>query len=317
MQPIDPTIDYAFKRVFSNPVLLLHFLNAVFQAEGLVLESVDVINPFNEREFKDDKLTIVDIKARDQAGRLIQIEVQLSNYTWLHARIVYTWADIYQGQIEAGENYNELMPVISIWILNHTMFPESKALHHRFQLYDPKNKVSLSDHLTIHTLELPKCLDDDKIKEELDLWAYFLVKGKEMDPSKPPPLMNTVIMRQAMAELELISRKQRSYWQYQSRVNARRELNALERDRDEAVAERDEVVTERDEVVTERDEAVAKLAETKAKAVEAVAERDEVVTERDEAVAERDEVASQLAREKAEKERFRIMLQEAGINPEV
>ncbi|RKT45915.1 PD-(D/E)XK nuclease-like transposase [Thiocapsa rosea] len=47
--------------------LLVHFLNALL-AEDLEapVAEVDILNPYNERETLDDKLTIVDVKARDQ-----------------------------------------------------------------------------------------------------------------------------------------------------------------------------------------------------------------------------------------------------------
>jgi len=37
----------------------------------------EILNPYNEREFLDDKLSIVDVKARDAQGRLFQVEIQL------------------------------------------------------------------------------------------------------------------------------------------------------------------------------------------------------------------------------------------------
>ncbi len=55
--------------------LLIHLLNAVLQAEHPIVE-VTILNPYNEKEFEDDKLSIVDIKAKDSTGALFIIEVQ-------------------------------------------------------------------------------------------------------------------------------------------------------------------------------------------------------------------------------------------------
>jgi hypothetical protein len=38
---------------------------------------VEIQKPYNEKEFLDDKLTVVDVKARDATGQLYQVEVQL------------------------------------------------------------------------------------------------------------------------------------------------------------------------------------------------------------------------------------------------
>ncbi|MCP4408754.1 MAG: Rpn family recombination-promoting nuclease/putative transposase [Gammaproteobacteria bacterium] len=138
-EPIDPTVDYAFRVLFSRPgnePILTNFLNAVFASEGIRLKKVLVVNPFNEKEFADDKLTIIDVKAVDEYGRHIQIEIQLTNHEWLHARILFTWSKMYASQLEEAEKFKDLLPAFSIWILGKVMFPDSKALHHGFGLYD-------------------------------------------------------------------------------------------------------------------------------------------------------------------------------------
>ncbi|WPL19374.1 PD-(D/E)XK nuclease family transposase [Thiorhodovibrio winogradskyi] len=70
--PIDPKIDCVFKALLgsqANRALLIHFLNATLgQDLAGPLTEVEILNPYNEREFLADKLSIVDVKARDQAG---------------------------------------------------------------------------------------------------------------------------------------------------------------------------------------------------------------------------------------------------------
>jgi hypothetical protein len=78
---IDPKVDYAFKHVFgreeSKPALV-SLLNAVLQpAEGKSIASLELLNPFNEKSSESGKLSIVDIKARDESGRQFLIEVQM------------------------------------------------------------------------------------------------------------------------------------------------------------------------------------------------------------------------------------------------
>ena len=74
MRPgIDPKVDYAFKRVFGsedNRDVLIDLLNAVLQlGPGREVFAVELLNPFNDKSYADDKLSIVDVKARDAAGR--------------------------------------------------------------------------------------------------------------------------------------------------------------------------------------------------------------------------------------------------------
>lgn len=73
---IDPKIDLAFKWLFGreqNMDLLIDLLNAVLKPLLAVQEivSLELLNPFSEQDSVDDKLSIVDVKARDCSGRQI------------------------------------------------------------------------------------------------------------------------------------------------------------------------------------------------------------------------------------------------------
>ena len=71
---IDPKIDCVFKALLGaeeNSNLLIHFLNAMLGQElESPIVSVDILNPYNDKEMRDGKLSIVDIKARDEALNL-------------------------------------------------------------------------------------------------------------------------------------------------------------------------------------------------------------------------------------------------------
>ena len=70
---ISPTVDCVYKAILGaeeNKNLLLDFLNAVL-APQFPISDVEILNPYNEREFYSDNLTIVDVKARDEQGRTL------------------------------------------------------------------------------------------------------------------------------------------------------------------------------------------------------------------------------------------------------
>ncbi len=67
---IRPTIDFVFKLLFGNPEnvdLLIHLLNSVLDPEHPIVEVV-IMNPYNDKSYDEDKLSIVDVKARDSTG---------------------------------------------------------------------------------------------------------------------------------------------------------------------------------------------------------------------------------------------------------
>jgi predicted transposase/invertase (TIGR01784 family) len=44
---------------------------------GRFIQDVELLNPFNPKETLDDKLSILDIKARDETGRQFNLEMQM------------------------------------------------------------------------------------------------------------------------------------------------------------------------------------------------------------------------------------------------
>lgn len=108
---IDPKVDCVFKALLGaeqNRNLLAHFLNAMLANDlSAPIAAVEILNPYNELESLNDKLSIVDVKAEDQQGQIYQIEIQLASNRHLPARMLYTWADLYSQQLSSGEDYSE------------------------------------------------------------------------------------------------------------------------------------------------------------------------------------------------------------------
>jgi predicted transposase/invertase (TIGR01784 family) len=174
---INPQIDCVFKAILGteeNKVLLINFLNAVLApTDDHKICGVTLLNPFNEKEFISDKLTIVDVMATDQNDHRYQIEIQMQVSHELSSRMAYTWSELYRSQLAEGDNFDQLKPVISIWLLGEDLAAtkQSTASHHCFTIHDKRNNVSLTDHCQIHALELKKSHNSD-IKEDIDYWYW-------------------------------------------------------------------------------------------------------------------------------------------------
>jgi hypothetical protein len=138
--PIDPKVDCVFKALLGaegNRRLLIHFLNAMLGGElAAPITEVEILNPYHEREFLSDKLSIVDVKARDQGQRQYQIEIQLLNVMGLPERIAYGWAELYRSQLKKGDGYDQLKPAYSLWLLGEALWPKRDEALHWFRLRD-------------------------------------------------------------------------------------------------------------------------------------------------------------------------------------
>src|SRR5215468_2992914 len=115
---VDPTVDFAFKYLFgreSTVSILADLLDGVLDPPPEhCIRDLELLNPFNSKEALDDKLSILDIKARDQSGRQFNVEMQILADRHFTRRILYYWASLYQQQLHEGEPYRVLRPTVSV-----------------------------------------------------------------------------------------------------------------------------------------------------------------------------------------------------------
>ena len=237
--PIDPKVDCVFKALLGRPDnsnLLIHFLNALLadQLEAPIREVV-IENPFNGKEFLTDKLSIVDVKARDERSRRFQIEIQLAVFIHLPSRMLYNWADLYRQQLGQGDGYSQLQPAWSIWLLDEALFAKSRGDRdylHTFRMQDKSGRV-LSDHCHITTVELSK-FANETVHDDRERWLKFFVEGERLDDRTLPLWMQTKEMTQAMNTLTEFSDKQHRYHAYQARLDYLRQQRSIEEELEEA-----------------------------------------------------------------------------------
>ena len=244
---IDPTVDCVFKAILGaeeNKNILIHFLNSVLSDHDTPIASVEILNPYNEREFQEDKLTVVDIKARDGNGIIYQIEVQVALHSAFTERMLYLWSRVYQDQMKKGDDFEHLNPVVSIWLLKDDLFPDSQY-HHHFEAMDQKSGMVLSHHFGVHTLELQKWHQLKQL-ESLDIWLKFFTEADNMDLDHLPEGLDIPEIQQAMQVLKRFTELEKDRDLYQRRQEAILELRTRERSRARALKEL-EAAQEREE----------------------------------------------------------------------
>ena len=299
--PIDPKIDCVFKALLgaeANRRLLIHFLNAVLGAAlPAPIRHADILNPYNEREFLDDKLSIVDVKARDEQGRLYQVEIQLLSHPDLPARILYTWADLYSAQLRSGQDYGALRPTYAIWLLAEDLLRADPAYAHVYQLRDDAGRCFL-DHGGIWLLELNK-FAAERVETEQQRWLKFFQDGERLDAAHLPDWMQTDEMRQAMSTLKAFSDKERAYHAYQARQNYLRVQRSIQRHLEalQAEAEQERAAREAERAAREQERAAKEAALQEKDA--ALQEKDAALQEKDAALQEKDAALAEIARLKA------------------
>jgi hypothetical protein len=146
----------------TSTTILRSFLNAVQTDAGLpAVADVEIRNPFNPATSYDAKTSVVDVRARDVNGTIYTMEVQALPEVAFRERALYYWAYAYAyaGQLGKGQDYEFLYPMVGVNIVDFTVFPKAEPVHTTFHLISD-GALTLTDHLAIHFLELPKLPDD-------------------------------------------------------------------------------------------------------------------------------------------------------------
>jgi len=227
---VKPSSDIFIKYLFGteeNKPILLAFINAVLiKTDFDPIVSVEIVNPFNIKEFIHDKETVLDVKATDNNGRIYDIEVQsIGNSVFIH-RSLYYWSVLYSSQLQENEQYHLLKPAICINILDFIIFENISDYHNCFLLKERLSNQILTDHLVINYLELPKLLDfmpDDHLKSIL----YFLKNEGKEDAMLKTLIKNDPIINKAHNEYVKFTQDDKMRDLYESRIKYQRDKNSL------------------------------------------------------------------------------------------
>ncbi|MGC1183396.1 Rpn family recombination-promoting nuclease/putative transposase, partial [Legionella sp.] len=217
MQRITPRVDIAFKKIFGveeNKDLLISLINSIISEEDQVSE-ITLLNPYNPKNFRNDKLSILDIKAKGIEGKRFNIEIQISDEADYNKRALYYWAKLYTEQLKEAEDDANLSKAIGIHILNFTSIPESDKYHNVFHIVEKENGLKYFKDLELHTIELKKFADSvsnelsdviAKIKTSLDIWVAFLTKYSLLDKDNlPESLEENTGLKKALNVLEVMN----------------------------------------------------------------------------------------------------------------
>ncbi len=216
MNLISPRVDIAFKKIFGveeNKDLLISLINSIVSKEDQVSE-VTLLNPYNPKNFKQDKLSILDIKAKGADGKRFNIEIQISDEADYDKRALYYWAKLYTEQLKVAEDYSLLSKAIGIHILNFTSIPNVDKYHNVFHVTEKETGLEYFKDLELHTIELKKFSRDTndqlgdlvaKIKNSLDIWVAFLTRYDLLKSDNLPEALDNQDLKKAINVLEVMN----------------------------------------------------------------------------------------------------------------
>ena len=216
MERINPRVDIAFKKIFGveeNKDLLISLINSIVSEEDQVVD-ITLLNPYNPKNFAQDKLSILDIKAKGESGKRLNIEIQISDEADYDKRALYYWAKLYTEQLKASQDYASLSKAIGIHILNFTSIPSVDKYHNVFHICEKDSELLYFKDLELHTIELKKFSRDAneelkdivaRVKNSLDVWVAFLTRNDLFNRDNLPTKWNNPTLKKALNVLDIMN----------------------------------------------------------------------------------------------------------------
>ena len=185
MKFVDIKNEIAFRKIFgseNNKEILISFLNAVLKLENQnQIKTITLLNPFQLPKILGLKVTVIDVKATDEKGNIYIIEMQLTDKKGLDKRIQYYGAKGYSSQIESGDEYLKLKPMIFIGILDFEYFDSPNYIS-RHLIMDSETGERKFKDLEFNFIELQKFTKEvNQIANLVDKWIYFIKNSENLE----------------------------------------------------------------------------------------------------------------------------------------
>jgi len=224
---LKPTTDYVFKRIFGhkgNEKITAELLSAILQekVENVKLDGTTIL----EKDLLDDKVGILDVKARIDDQIDCDIEMQVVDQNDIKARGLFYWGKLYLKNITKGKKYEELKRTIVILILDFELEELKKLPKYatKWELREEEYpEFMLTNLMGFYIIELPKFkkLHTNRI---LDEWVKFIKSPEVIDMSDEK---NSEGIKEAKKVLEEISQDERERYLAELRQKYIMDQNAI------------------------------------------------------------------------------------------
>ena len=174
--------DWAVKRMLrdkANFAVLEGLITVLF---GRKIAIVEILESEGNQETANDKFNRVDIKAKEENGEIIIVEVQLTRQLYYLQRMLYGVSKAITEHIDIGDKYDKVKKIYSINILYFDLGKGSDYLYHGKTIF---TGVHTGDHLEVNTKEdneIRLCVPEDLFPE------YYIIRVNEFNDVATTPI---------------------------------------------------------------------------------------------------------------------------------
>ncbi len=167
------TNDYMFRATLQKSrKALIGLTSALLHKQPEEIRSIEITNPIILGESIDSKTYVLDVNIVLNNSRMLNLEMQVNNlHDWEERSLSYLCGDF--SQLNEGESYKNIKPVLNIGILDYTLCKEEPKFFAKYYFFDEESHRLYSDKLGIGVLDLTQigmASEEDKAYG-LDTWA--------------------------------------------------------------------------------------------------------------------------------------------------
>ena len=183
---MDLSYDWSFKHLMQDKDILLMLLNDILPEQVAAVEHLP-----NEvdRFFAGDKDATMDVLCKSADGtREFVVEIQKQSQSYYLDRMLYYGASMLHAQLGSGGDYDALVPVYVICLMDFSLWHSQDRLIYRYSLIEedlhdrygehvpiPEKNRNAGDLIHIYLLELPRLKKKSmEGMNPLEGWLYLL-----------------------------------------------------------------------------------------------------------------------------------------------
>ena len=174
--------DWAVKRMLRDKANFAVLEGLITVLTGEVVKIEELLESEGNQETASDKFNRVDIKAKNDKGEIIIVEVQLTRQLYFLQRMLYGVSKAITEHIEIGNKYDKVKKVYSINILYFDLGKGSDYLYHGKTVF---TGVHTNDRLEVNTKEA----DELRMRVPEDIFPeYYIIRVNEFNNVATTPI---------------------------------------------------------------------------------------------------------------------------------
>ena len=174
--------DWVVKRMLRDKANFAVLEGLITVLTGEQVTTVEILESEGNQERAVDKFNRVNIKAKNERGDIILVEVQLTRQLYYLQRMLYGVSKAITEHIEIGNKYDKVKKVYSINILYFDLGQGSDYLYHGKTVF---TGVHTGDQLKVNTREA----DEIKMTVPEDVFPeYYIIRVNEFNDVARTPI---------------------------------------------------------------------------------------------------------------------------------